>query len=179
MTDYQPISQETRTKLLFLAMRVQTDLAMAGIPVVPADGMAPFGATGAAVYVDNLEPNGVLVHWETHDLLFLAGNEVRADNIVADNPTGPNPHSAYAQVVSDTMREAMRTILTAAGWPVTDSDTGHVIELLVARKEEESPWIAWRHAQFDRHNERWMAAVNARHRQECDLHEDDDSDSGG
>ena len=176
MSEYQVISDETRTRLSYLAQRVQADLAMAGLPLVPEfHGLHPWNVAGAEVAVDSLVPDGVLVSWHSQLPLYSAALAVRADNIDNGTPTAPNPNARWMDVIADSMREAMRGILTGAGWPVTDHDTGHDVLLHVGHKQEETPWQAWHSAEHDRQSERMREALNAQHRQVCDRHEGEET----
>lgn len=136
MTEFRMPSpaKQARTKLEFLGLNIQDELAFAGLPLVPSfGGLAPAEAIGAQVFVAPGEPTGVLVGWQYP--------------------------GASGDLTHRTVLAAIAEILTAAGWPVTEHGTDH---LLVRSKGEFSPWHAWHHDQSERRDQRWRDAVNAR-----------------
>ena len=144
-------AREAAAKLESLALRVQDELAFAGLPIVPsASEAAPAEAIGAQIFVDPGESTGVLVAW------------------LAPNASEPTRRTVLASIAE---------ILAAADWPVTEHDSNH---LLVGSKGELSPWHLWHRDQSERRGQRWRDVVNARHRQECALPEHDrDGETSG
>ena len=124
--------QQVHDKLNFLGMAIEHQLSFTGLPLVPSAGrLAPAEATGVRIFVDPGEPNGVLVGWQCQ--------------------TAPEP-------LRQAMLASIGEILTAAGWPVAEHGTDH---LLVNSKGTLSPWVAWHTDQSDRRDQRWRDAVNA------------------
>lgn len=166
MTEEPPeVDSDRRFRLETLCDVVQAELAAAGLPVAP--GGLSTGVAGAVVSVDLPDLRGVLIDWREHAILLDAGQEAWADD----------PHregeecAAFSQlmsVIGEAMAEAIRKILTAAGFEVSDTDNDYAPhELLVTRRVAPSVWSARRDAQFTRRYDSMRAAWNARNAAEC------------
>lgn len=155
-----PDDDEARHRMDALAGIVRSELAAAGLPVIPEDH--PLGTAGALVMVDRPFLRGVLVDWAEHALLVDAGL-----GALGDDPFHEGAETAaltgLQKVIGDAMQEAMEKILTAAGLEVTRTDHDHTPgQLLVTRRVTVSPWRAWHDAQFVRRYDTMRAAWNER-----------------
>ncbi|WP_253779166.1 hypothetical protein [Goodfellowiella coeruleoviolacea] len=157
-----PGEHDDRIRLEFLAHSVMSELAVAGLPVVPSDSH-PKGTAGAMVSVDMPGMSGVVVHWHVHAILMDAAQEAWADDPLNEGPENRGFRQLFT-TIGGAMQEAMYTILCAAGFEVskqTDSD-----ELLVTGRAAGSLWEERRNRQFERRYEKKAAAWNRRH-EEC------------
>jgi hypothetical protein len=154
-----------RRRLEELAGVVRSELAAAGLPVVPGEHLLE--SAGAIVTVDVPDLRGVLVDW-------------REDNRLADaaqDAWGDDPHqegeecaafSRLTSAIAEAMAEAMRAILTAAGLEVAGAANDYAPqELLVTRRLAPSPWRARRDTQLEARHEKLRAAWNERNAATC------------
>ncbi|MFD6070290.1 hypothetical protein [Amycolatopsis lurida] len=136
------------TRLYALADLVRSDLAIAGIPLVPdyLHGGRPFGPVGAHVFADNLGHRGVFISWVSHSILESASLEAWSQG-----RTGPdNPAGQWKTTIDTAMQNAMATILSSIGYEVVTVDDDAGAELIVTQRGDESPWLAWYRNQTDR-----------------------------
>jgi hypothetical protein len=152
--------RKTRSRLNILAGFVRAELAAAGLPVTPEDH--PSGTSGAVVGIDPMELHGVEVGWRNHAILLDA-----AQNAWADDPLGEGTEYAaftrHTTAIGEAMRDALRGILTAAGFEVAGSGNDYAPhDLLVTGRQEISPWQARRDAELGRRHERMRAVWNER-----------------
>lgn len=129
---------DARHELDVLLLQVRSELAVAGLPVIPEDH--PVGTAGALVMVDMPDLSGVLVHWRTHAVLSDAGQEA-----LGDDPLGQGAEARAFRdlntVIGEAMQQAIRTILSAAGFEVTATGNDYApFELLVTQRLALSPW---------------------------------------
>ncbi|MEA5362873.1 hypothetical protein VA596_25295 [Amycolatopsis sp., V23-08] len=152
--------RETRSQLQVLATFVRAELAAAGLPVTPEDH--PPGTAGAVVGIDPTELDGVEVGWRTHAILLDAAQDAWADDPLAEGAE----YAAFSRqgtAIAEAMKDALRRILTAAGFAVADSGNDYAPHgLLVTGRPEVSPWEARRSAALHRRQEKMIAVWNNR-----------------
>ncbi|MFJ7216675.1 hypothetical protein [Amycolatopsis sp. NPDC098790] len=164
--------QNRRLRLEVLATRVRQELAAAGLPVIPGDQPVPVGLAGAVVKLDVLDPRGVLVDWRAHAVLLDASQDAWAEDPLRERGEC-EAIGALVVTIDAAMAEAMRKILTTAGFEVTGSGNDYVPDqLLVTRCLAPSPWQARRDAKFERQQEAMRAAWQAQHEADCPHHEE-------
>jgi hypothetical protein len=112
---YQQASAETRRRWSRLAEDVSTELAAAGLPVVP--GMDARVSAGVSVAIDPGADaaGGVYVEWRLHPWLTSAVRECTLQHQLEA------PVVRYGAHVADVMREAIRQILATGGFTVHES----------------------------------------------------------
>jgi len=140
--------EDPLTRLYALADLVSSDLAIAGIPLVPdyLHGGHPLGPVGAHVFADNLGHRGVFISWVSHSILTSASLEAWSEG-----RTGPdNPAGQWKETVDTAMQNAMATILSSIGYEVVSADDESGPQLIVTQRAPESPWCAWYGDQVDR-----------------------------
>ena len=110
------VSAEELARREWLAERVVSELAAAGLPVVPR-ATDPALSQGAEVYVDPLAAAhaGVIVRWHCHSRLDDAFHRAVKQQQVED------PAFQHWGTVQETMRTALSQILSSAGYTVRDS----------------------------------------------------------
>lgn len=153
-------------RLEALAGIVRSELAAAGLPVIPDDH--PIGTAGVTVSIDRPDMLGVLVQWHAHSILMDAGQAAWADDPMREGEEA----AAFRNLiegVSEVMGEAMRRILTLAGLEVVGTNNDYAPhESLVIRRETVSPWRARHDATFTRRYESMLAAWNRHHEKDHD-----------
>jgi hypothetical protein len=156
--------REVEFRLGVLATVVRSELAAAGLPVMPEDH--PAGTAGALVSVDRPDMRGVLVDWHTHTVLMDAAMAAWGDDPLREG----EETRAFRRMfdgIDDAMQEALRKILTTAGFEVVDTDNDYAPhELLVTRLITKSPWQERRDATHNRRHEGMVAAWNQMHERE-------------
>ncbi|MEU6081972.1 hypothetical protein [Streptomyces sp. NPDC047108] len=121
---YQQASAETRRRWGMLAEDVSTELAAAGLPVVP--GMDARVSAGVRVAIDpgSDASGGVYVEWRIHPWLASAITRCTLQH------QAEAPVVRYGAHVADVMREAIRQILTTGGFTVHESPNELVAHML-------------------------------------------------
>ncbi len=165
--------QHRRLRLEVLATLVRQELAAAGLPVIPGDQPVPVGLAGAVVKLDVLDPRGVMVDWQAHAVLLDANQDAWAEDPLRERGEC-EAIGTLVVTIDAAMAEAMRKILTAAGFEVTGSGNDYAPDqLLVTRCLAPSPWQARRDAKFERQQKAMTAAWQAQHAAGCPNHGDD------
>ncbi|MEV6906077.1 hypothetical protein [Amycolatopsis sp. NPDC051071] len=135
-------------RLYVLANLVSSDLAVAGIPLVPdyMHGGHPLGPVGAHVFADDLGHRGVFISWVSHSILKSASLEQWSEGRIGpDNPAGQ-----WKKTIDTAMQTAMATILSSIGYEVVTADDDSGVELIVTQRAAESPWLEWYRNQTER-----------------------------
>ncbi|WP_409184101.1 hypothetical protein F9C11_07135 [Amycolatopsis sp. VS8301801F10] len=124
-------------RLYALADLVRSDLAIAGIPLVPdyLHGGHPLGPVGAHVFAVNLGHRGVFIRWVSHSILKSASLEAWSEG-----RSGPdNPAGQWNNTIDAAMQNAMATILSSIGYEVVTVDDDSGAELIVTQRAAEKP----------------------------------------
>ncbi|WP_410665975.1 hypothetical protein [Amycolatopsis sp. lyj-84] len=140
--------EDPLTRLYLLANLVSSDLAVAGIPLVPdyLHGGHPLGPVGAHVFADNLGHRGVFISWVSHSILTSASLEAWSEGRTGqDNPAGQ-----WKSTIDTAMQNAMATILSSIGYEVVTADDESEAELVVTARAAGGPWWDWYRDQTDR-----------------------------
>lgn len=139
-----------------IAHFVRAELAAAGLPVAPEDH--PPGTAGAVVRVDT-DAGAVTVDWALHEVLVSAALDGWADDPERESAES-GEFSRQLDAVGAAMRNALREIITAAGYEVSDNPDPDFAphRLLVTRRLAESPWLERRFARAEKRHDAERAA---------------------